>query len=104
MIVSALTSVLIGALLAFRFRVLILIPVFGLAFIIAGVSAFWSQNAPSTLAVTLFTIIIGLQVGYALGIGGRHARLVMRATQIRSAALPTRRVQRSMKRPSDVRA
>ncbi len=104
MIVSALTSVLIGALLAFRFRVLILIPVFGLAFIIAGVSAFLSQNAPSTLAVTLFTIITGLQIGYAVGIGGRHARLVMRATRIRSAGIADARVQRSMKRPSDARA
>lgn len=104
MIVSALTSVVIGALLALRFRVLILIPVFGLAFIIAGVSAFWSQNAASTLAVNLFTIIIGLQVGYALGIGGRHARLVMRATQIRSAAFANGPVQGSLKRPSDVRA
>jgi hypothetical protein len=94
MIVSALTSILIGLALAIHFRVFVLLPLFGLTFIVAGMSTFWPHASGWRLAFTLFIIIVGLQIGYILGVGVRHAKLVMRANRIRSGSFANARVQR----------
>jgi hypothetical protein len=95
MIISILTSILIGLVLAFhRFSVLVLAPLFGLTLMVTGAALFWPHNSAGMLAITFFVIIVGLQVGYILGIGVRHANLIIRASRIRSASFADVRVQR----------
>lgn len=95
MVTPALIGLLVGMLLAQRFKVLVLAPVILLTLIfaigagIARADAVWV--AGSTAAVT----IVGLQIGYLLGIGIRHLIVLARATRLRTASLgsslPTRR-------------
>ena len=86
MIVSALTSIMIGAVLASRYRVLALLPAFVLSSLVGAVAAFATNISLWALAVTLFIVIMGLQCGYVLGVGFWHIRLIIRAYRIRTAS------------------
>jgi hypothetical protein len=72
-------SVLVGAVLGMRLRVLIILPVIGFAFVtIAGIGAARS-DALSLIATVMVLTAISLQLGYLLG---SAARFVMVAARI----------------------
>ncbi len=95
MVTPAIIGLLVGMLLAQRFKVLVLVPVILLTLVfaigagIARADGVWAVG--STAAVT----IVGLQIGYLLGIGIRHLIVLARASCLRTASLgsslPTRR-------------
>ena len=85
MLTPALVSLLIGLMLAQRFKVLSLIPVILLTLLFALTAALSGANATWTSALTAAVAIAGLQVGYLLGIGLRHLTLIARAHRLRAA-------------------
>jgi hypothetical protein len=85
MLTPALVSLLIGLMLAQRFKVLSLIPVILLTVLFALTAAFAGANATWTSTLTAAVAIAGLQVGYLLGIGLRHLTLIARAHRLRAA-------------------
>lgn len=74
-----LLSVLVGAVLGLRFRVLVLLPAVGC--IILATPFLGPDLAHGALAA-LFAVV-GLQMGYLGGIVTRHAMVVARASRIR---------------------
>ena len=86
MVTPAIIGLLVGIFLAQRFKVLVLAPVG------AGIAR---ANAVWALGLTAAVTIVGLQIGYLLGIGIRHLIVVARASRLRAASLggslPTRR-------------
>ena len=96
MLASALVSIMIGAALARRFKVLILAPAFLLTLVLALATGLVRSNAPWSIASTALVVIIGLQLGYLLGIAVRHVSVLSRAHRLRSSSslahdLPPRR-------------
>jgi uncharacterized membrane protein len=86
MLASATISLLIGALLAQRAKVFILIPAISLTLLIAIGTAFAGEYAAWTIAMTASVIIAGLQIGYLLGIAVRFVRVLARASRMRSSS------------------
>jgi hypothetical protein len=79
MALPAILSVLLGLVLAQRFKVFVLLPVIllVLTFSIAGALAHVETAVISV--VTAMVAIVSLQIGYLLGIVVRHARASLRA-------------------------
>jgi hypothetical protein len=88
MLMPALISLLVGMVLAQRFRVLILAPLFLLTLLIALAVGMVRSDAAWSLGLTAGVTIIGLQVGYMLGIGIRHLLALGRLSRLRSVSLP----------------
>ena len=87
----ALVSLLIGLVLAQRFKVLSLIPVILLTLLFALIAELSGANAAWSSALTAAAAIAGLQLGYFLGIGLRQLMLIARANRLRlvSRLLPS---------------
>jgi hypothetical protein len=90
MLAPAILSLLVGAALAQRFKVLVLLPAIMIALLFAFISRLVRADTGWT-ATTLIaiTIVVGLQIGYLLGIGVRHLLLLARAHRLRATS-PTR--------------
>jgi hypothetical protein len=87
MLFSALISLLIGIVLAGRFKVLILAPVFMLTLVLAIGTSLVRTDATWSIGSTALVVIIGLQVGYLLGFGVRYVMVLARAGRPHSASL-----------------
>jgi hypothetical protein len=87
MSMPAILSVLLGLVLAQRFNVFVLLSValLVLTFALAGALAHLGTAVSS--AVDAVITIVGLQIGYVLGIAVRHARVLMRAHRLSTASL-----------------
>jgi hypothetical protein len=95
MFTPAIISLLVGMFLGQRFKVLVLAPVILLTLILAIGAGIARVDAVWALGLTAAVTIVGLQIGYLLGIGIRHLIVVARAIRLRAASLggslPTRR-------------
>ena len=87
----ALVSLLIGLVLAQRFKVLSLIPVILITLLFALTAELSGANAAWNAVLTAAAAIAGLQLGYLLGIGLRQLMLIARAHRLRlvSRLLPS---------------
>jgi hypothetical protein len=95
MVALAILTFLCGAVLAFRFRVLVLYPIiaigatFGLVLGMAAGSSLW------TVALGIVTAAMALQVGYMFGTVGRMSLLAVHVSARRNrhaATLPTQAI------------
>jgi hypothetical protein len=90
MLAPAILSLLVGVAIAQRFKVLVLVPAIMIALAFAFISRLVRADTGWTAtALIAITIIVGLQIGYLLGIGVRHLLLLARAHRLRAAS-PTR--------------
>jgi hypothetical protein len=91
MLTPALVSLLIGLVLAQRFKVLSLIPVILLTVLFALAAGLSGAKAAWTSALTAAIAIASLQVGYVLGMALRQVMLLTRAHRLRplSRLLPS---------------
>jgi len=86
MLLSALVSLMIGIVLAGRFKVLILAPAFMLTLVLAIGTGLARTSAVWSIGSTALVIIVGLQIGYLLGSGMRHVMVSVRASRQRSTS------------------
>ena len=86
MVASAIIGLLVGAILAQRAKVLVLVPVITVTFLIAIGTAMTRDYAVWTTAMTATVVIVGLQIGYLLGIAVRFVRVLARANRMRSSS------------------
>ena len=95
MLLSALIGLLIGVVLGRHFKVLVLAPTFALTLVLAFGSALVRPHTAWAIASSVLVVIVGLQIGYLLGIGVRYVRVLARANRLQSASvtstLPPRR-------------
>jgi len=87
MLTPAIISLLVGMVLAQRFKVLILFPVIMLTVVLAVSVGIARADATWAAALTLVVVIVGLQLGFLLGIGVRHVMLLTRASRLRATSL-----------------
>ena len=89
MIMPALVSLLIGMLVAQRFKVLILLPIillsatFTIGIEIARAERPWIVGSAAVLS------IVAVQFGYLLGLAVHHLMVLARASRINSGSLPS---------------
>jgi hypothetical protein len=87
MLPTAIVSILLGAVLAQRFKFWILLPLFVLA-ILVSISAAFARHDGALAAEFSAMVIIGLQIGYVAGLGLGHIMLLSRvSSRPRRAAL-----------------
>ncbi len=87
MLVPTILSLLVGMVLAQRFKVLILFPLFALTLFLALAAAITRSDAAWTAGLIATVAIVTLQIGYLLGIGVRHVALLARASRLRATWL-----------------
>ena len=78
MVTAAIISLLIGLVLAQRFKVLVLIPFMVLTLFLTLGTALVNPGATWAGAVTAMVVIVALQLGYLFGIGVRHLMVLTR--------------------------
>jgi hypothetical protein len=83
---TALISILAGITLGQRFKVFVLVPVMALIIVLAIIIGI-SNTERQTIVADAAVAILGLQIGYMLGIGLRHLMLLLRAGRLRSGSL-----------------
>jgi hypothetical protein len=69
----AIVSVLVGGALGLRYKVLILVPAFALATIIALIFGFARSDGFGSIILAMVVLWIAVQVGYLVGIAIRAA-------------------------------
>ena len=87
MLMPTIIGVLVGMVLAQRFKVLALFPVIVLTLFVASSAAIVHPTAAWTLGLITILMIVGLQLGYLFGIGIRHVTLLTRASRRRATSL-----------------
>jgi hypothetical protein len=87
MLLSALISLMIGMVLARRFKVLVLAPAFMITAVLAIGTGLAHTNATWSIGLTTLVVIVGLQIGYLIGSGMRHVMVLVRAGRLRSTSL-----------------
>lgn len=87
MLMPALISLLIGSVLGQHFKVLILYPIFLATLFLAASVAMARPDADWTAGLTVVVVIVGLQIGYLVGIG-IWCLLEGRASRLPSSSLP----------------
>jgi hypothetical protein len=87
MVMFAIVSVLLGLVLAQRFKVFVLLPVILLVLTFALARAFAHVEAAVISAVTVVIAIVSLQIGYLLGAAVRYAVLLARTHRLSAASL-----------------
>jgi len=89
-----LLSVLAGMVLGQRVKVLALVPATAIALVVTIANGLARADTASMLALTAIMSIVGLQVGYLLGLGVREILANTRAARLRMApfggSLPVR--------------
>jgi hypothetical protein len=87
MLAPAAISLLVGAVLGQRFKVLALAPVIALTLLFA-VGASLVRHAPAWSSAEIAAVaVVGLQVGYLFGLGFRHLMVLARANRIRASSV-----------------
>jgi hypothetical protein len=86
MLFSALISLMIGVVLARRFKVLVLAPAFMLTLLLAVGTGLARTDAAWSIGSTALVVIVGLQIGYLFGSGMRHVMVLVRANRTSSAS------------------
>ena len=87
MLAPAAISLLVGAVLGQRFKVLVLVPVSALTVLFAIGAGVVRDNLSWSSAEIAGVAIVGLQVGYLFGLGCRHLLVVARAQRIRASSV-----------------
>ena len=87
MVMPAIVGVLLGLVLAQRFRVFVLLPVILLALTFALARAVAHVEAAVISAVAAVIAIVGLQIGYLLGAAVRYAVLLGRTHRLGVSSL-----------------
>ncbi len=87
MLTSTIIGLLIGMVLAQRFKVLALFPAIALILFFAIGIAMVRSDAGWTIGLTAIVTIVGLQMGYLFGIGIRHIMVLIRVSRRRAASL-----------------
>ena len=87
MLFSALIGLLIGIVLARRFKVLVLAPAFMITLVLAIGTALAHTETTWSIGSTALIVIVGLQVGYLLGSGMCHVMAHARYSRLRSASM-----------------
>jgi membrane protein DedA with SNARE-associated domain len=82
-----LVSLLIGMALGQRFKVLVLVPGSGLAFIVAVLIGITRAEAAWTIVLMSVGVAASLQVGYLVGTTIRHLLVAARASRLRTPLL-----------------
>jgi hypothetical protein len=95
MMVPVLISLLFGMVLGQRFRVLVVLPAIGLAWMVVISIGIVRGDAAWPIILLAVAVSVGLQIGYLVGIGIRVAMVTARASRLHAAAragsVPTRR-------------
>jgi hypothetical protein len=89
MLQIATISVLIGMVLGQRFKVLVLVPLLLLTLFAAVIAACARLEPGWTIAETAGSVIVGLQVGYVLGLSVRQLMVRVRARRLHGASQPS---------------
>jgi hypothetical protein len=91
MIISALLSLLTGAVLGMRFRVFVLLP--AIAVTVASILAIEvaTTHTAGRAAIVAAAAIAALQIGYLCGVGVRYALALARLRALQGRHLPARR-------------
>ena len=84
-----LISLLVGMVIAQRFKVLILFPAILLALVITIASGIALAKSSWMVATAAFVATVAVQIGYLLGAGIHHLMVVTRASRIRSGSMPS---------------
>jgi hypothetical protein len=92
MVMIALCSSLIGAVMGTRYRVQVLFPASALGFVIVGVVAAFEGSAVSLAIVAAIVCVVSLQIGY---LGGLFTRFCMVASRVASHRVPRSTTARS---------
>ncbi len=87
MLTPTIISLLVGMVLAQRFKVLVLFPVILLTLFLAIGAGIVRPEAGWTAGLTATATIVGLQVGYLFGVGIRHLMVLARVSRRRVASL-----------------
>lgn len=87
MMAFVLASLLIGVVLGQRFKVLVLVPGTGLAFVVTILAGIVRADAIWPIVLAAIEIAWSLQIGYIVGTGIRHLLLVARASRLRTGLL-----------------
>jgi hypothetical protein len=82
-------SLLTGAALGTRFKVLALFPVIGVALGVTVVGGVARDETVSGIVLSSFAVLAGLQFGYLAGLLLRHAWTAERATFVAAGSLPS---------------
>jgi hypothetical protein len=86
----AILAFLCGAVLAFRFTVLVLYPIIAVGATFAVVLGLGAGNSLWTVTLAILTAAMALQLGYVFGLAGRMSLVVARVSARRSRrAAPT---------------
>ncbi len=94
MLTPTIVSLLVGMVLAQRFKVLVLFPVILLTLFLALGAGIVRPGAAWPLGLTAVVVIVCLQVGYVFGIGIRHLMVLARVSRRRTASLSSSLPQR----------
>jgi hypothetical protein len=85
-IILAMVSLLVGAVLGQHFKVMILIPAIVIGLVVAVVTGITNANAAWSIVLMAVASATSMQIGYLVGIGIRHLLAV--APSSRSSSLP----------------
>jgi membrane protein DedA with SNARE-associated domain len=95
MLMATTTTLLLGMVLAQRFRVLVLVPAMLLILLIAGLAGIARIEPTAAVALTGILAIVGLQTGYLLGLGVRELIGFRRLNKQPSTAAERRLLKRA---------
>jgi hypothetical protein len=87
----AIVTLLTGALLGMRFKVLVLVPTVALAIVAVLAGGIAHHEEAGSIGLAMLIATIGLQVGYLGGLAANQAIMVVRAARVRKAMPHTRR-------------
>ena len=87
----AIITLLTGALLGVRFKVLVLVPTVALAIVAVFAGGLAHHEEASSIGLAMLIATICLQVGYLGGLGANQAVMAIRAGRVRRAVPHTRR-------------
>jgi hypothetical protein len=90
MAILSIVSILLGAILGVRFKVLILVPTIGIGLLVVLAGGLVKHDSLTRIALAVVLMTTCLQVGYLAGIGVRcfllWARVARRYPSVRQAA------------------
>jgi hypothetical protein len=87
----AIITLLTGAPLGMRFKVLVLVPAVTLAIVAVFAGGIAHHEEAGSIGLAMLVAIIGLQLGYLGGLGASQAVIAVRAARVRRAVPHTRR-------------
>lgn len=87
MLAASIVSLSVGIVLAQRFKVMALFPAFFVTLLLAAGALILRPDAASRTELTTLVVIVGLQIGYLLGIALFNVAALVRLNRRRGASL-----------------